>query len=427
VCAFSLFGNKSATSVCDDECMRSMQRVRLYPTARQETCLRFMLDVTRDAYNAMLQQRRDVWKMRGLSVTSKQQYAEITDLRSEHPRFRAVYRECIDAALHRIELAYRAFFRRCKSGEKPGHPRFKPASRWKCLEFPHGNRALKLLGKDQDRVRIPAVGSVRLRKGREISSFGRAFVVEKNGHWYAVFECSREVEPLPKSDKIIGVDRGVRVLAATSDGELIRNARSQERQSRVVAKHQRDLEANTVRDARGRCLNRRDATRKAAALRVARAKEREANIRLDSLHKAALRIVRSADVIGLEKLNVRAMTRSAKGTVEEPGRNVAAKRGLNRVVLDAGFGILARLIREKAAWAAREVISVEPRYSSQTCGRCSHVSAKSRRRRRFACVSCGFSTHADVNAALEIRRRAQLARMSALSRARTPLRTHEAA
>jgi putative transposase len=195
----------------------------------------------------------------------------------------------------------------------------------------------------------------------------------------------------------------------------------------VVAGHQRALEAVTERDKAGRCLNRRDHKRVVAALRLARAKEREANLRLDTLHKEALGIVRSADVVGLEELNLRAMTRSARGTVEEPGRNVAAKRGLNRRMLDAGFGKLAALIREKAAWAVREVISVSASYSSQTCGRCRHVSSKSRSRRRFVCVRCGFSTHADVNAALEIRRRAQLARRSELSRARTPLRPHDAA
>jgi putative transposase len=165
----------------------------------------------------------------------------------------------------------------------------------------------------------------------------------------------------------------------------------------------------------------------AAVVRYPREREREKNARLDSCHKVALRIVQSAEVIALERLNLRKMTRSARGTVEKPGRNVAAKRGLNRVMLDAGFGLLARLIGEKAAYAARQVVPVKARYSSQTCGRCSYVSAKSRSRRRFACVSCGFSTHADVNAALEIKRRAQLARMSELSRVRTPLAPHDAA
>ncbi len=183
----------------------------------------------------------------------------------------------------------------------------------------------------------------------------------------------------------------------------------------------------SVKDAGGSCVNQRDPARIAAARRLARAKEREANARLDSLHKAANRIVRSADVIALEALDVRTMTRSAKGTIATPGRNVAAKSGLNRSLRDAGFGKLAMLIREKAAWAAREIVGVAARYSSQTCGRCLYVDAKSRRRRRFCCVACGWTCHADVAAALEIRRRAELQRTSVLSRARTPLTSQDAA
>ena len=404
-----------------------MHTVRLYPTTRQEERLRFMLDVTRQLYNALLDERRYAWTARRIVVTTQQQYKEITELRAEDQRIRAVYRECQDAVLHRLDLAFAAFFRRIRSGETPGYPRFKPASRWKQLEFPHGNRALKLLGENQDRLTVPGVGTMRVRKGRPVPPFGRAFVVVKNGRWYATFECSREPQPLPKTGKIIGVDRGVYVLAATSEGELIRNGRFQQRRARITTRLQRELEALTKRDERKRCVNRDDPKRIAAVRRLARAREREANCRLDALHKKALKLIRSADVIGLEKLDLRAMTRSARGTVEAPGRNVAAKRGLNRVMLDAGFGILARLIGEKAACAVREVIGVEPRYSSQTCGRCLHVSAKSRRRRRFACVSCGFTTHVDVNAALEIRRRAQSARTSVLPRERISLMLHDAA
>jgi hypothetical protein len=126
-------------------------------------------------------------------------------------------------------------------------------------------------------------------------------------------------------------------------------------------------------------------------------------------------------------LDVRRMTLSAKGTLATPGRNVAAKSGLNRALLDAGFGKLAMLIREQAAWAVREIVSIDARYSSQTCGRCLQVDAKSRRRRRFCCVACGWTCHADVAAALEIRRRAELQRMSVLPRARTPLTSQDAA
>ncbi len=262
-------------------------------------------------------------------------------------------------------------------------------------------------------MRIPGVGTVKLRKGRVVPAFGRAFVVEKNGRWHAVFECERDPQPLPLTGHVIGVDRGVRILAATSDGELLANGKAEERLRRIVAGHQRAVAAATEKDARGRCLNGHDPTRVAAVGRLARAKERESNARLDRAHKAALRLIRRADVIGLEDLRVAGMTRSAKGTLAHPGRNVAAKAGLNRALLDAGFGILRRLIGEKAEWAGRRAIDVDARYSSQTCRQCRHVSAKSRRRRSFRCVACGWTCHADVAAALEICRRAELQLTSA--------------
>lgn len=394
--------------------MKRIERVRLYPTTRQEQRLRFILDVTRELYNALLQERRDAYRLRGVTVTSRQQSAELTALRQPvhrlDSRLAAVYRECEEAVLHRLDLAYAAFFRRHKRGETPGYPRFKPARRWTQIGFPHGWRALRF-DKQQLRVAVPGVGKVRLRRGRQVPAFGRAWIVERNARWYACFECERSVRPLPESNTIIGVDYGVHILAALSDGTLISNASAGERNKAASARLQRELEAMTKKDAAGRCINPRDAQRVAAVRRLARARERKANARRDRAHKAARRIVNGAGVIALEKLNLRALTRSAKGRTERPGRHVAAKAGLNRVILDSGLGLLRAMIVAKAEEAARTVVEVDARFSSQ-CSRCGHIAHESRRRRRFTCVACGHTAHADVNAALVIRGRAQSALMS---------------
>src|ERR1700676_5264307 len=108
-----------------------MNRVRLYPSERQAARLRFALDVTRQIYNAALEQRRDAWTTRRRTIGSKSQYAEITALRAEDARIAACYRECQDAALHRLDLAFAAFFRRLGTGDAPGYPRFRAAARWK--------------------------------------------------------------------------------------------------------------------------------------------------------------------------------------------------------------------------------------------------------------------------------------------------------
>jgi putative transposase len=389
-----------------------------------------MLDVTRELYNALLEERREAFKRHGVRISSKQQYAEITALRTPadriDARLRAVYRECEDAVLHRLDLAFAAFFRRLARGETPGYPRYKPATRWAQLEFPHGDRALKF-NAAQTKVFVPGVGNVRLRKGRVVPAFGRAWLVCKNARWYACFEYERAIAPLPENDVLIGIDRGVHVLAATSTGQLIDNRAFGERNRHRIARHQRDLEALTVRDAAGRVRNGNDPQRRAAKLRLARAKEREANRRRDYLQKKAREIVQSAGTIALEALNLRALTRSAKGTLEQPGRNVAAKAGLNRRMLDAGFGQLHRLLAEKVEETGRRLVLVDARFSSQECSQCGYIAAKNRRRRRFKCLRCGFTCHADVNAALVIRRRAQLGALRMPDAGAEPVTQHDAA
>ena len=314
-----------------------------------------MLRVTRELYNALLQQRRDAWTTRRVSLPSREQYAQLTELRAAEPRFEGVYRECEDAVLHRLDLAFAAFFRRLKHGETPGYPRFKLAARWSQLAFSHGDRALKL-DASQQRIRVPGVGSIRLRKGRIVPEFGRAFIVTKNGRWYAVFEAHRLALPLPATGSSVGIDRGIRVLAALSDGTMIENIRQGSRRRAVVERHQRALDVATRKDAAGRVLNRRDRIRMAAVRRLARAKECEANARRDWLHKVSTQIVGRFDRIALESLHLRSMTRSAKGTPEMPGVGVRAKAGLNRALLDAGFGMLASLIREKTVFVNHAAI-----------------------------------------------------------------------
>jgi len=226
---------------------------------------------------------------------------------------------------------------------------------------------------------------------------GRAWLVCKLGRWYAQFECERAVEPLPETAHAIGLDRGVNVLLATSDGDFIANPRhvgkarlQVERAQRVVAKRKR-----------------RGKNRRKAIDLLARIHEKVARQRRDYAHKVSRALVDANDVIVLEDLRLRTMTRSAKGSIEEPGRNVAAKAGLNRALLDAGFGMIAQLIAEKAESAARSVIYVDPKYTSQTCAACGHIAKENRSGLQFACVACSHVDHADVNAARVILQRAQ--------------------
>jgi len=394
--------HRSAYQLAHTECkvglMKRIERVRLYPANHQRARLVFALDVTRQLFNALLQQRRDAYRSRGISVTTKMQYAELTGLRKDDARIAAVYRECEDAVLHRLDLAMQAFFRRVKRGEKPGYPRFKGRDRWHQIEFPHGGRALKF-NTDQSKVKIPGVGSIRLRKGRDIPVFGRAWITRCGCHWYASFECERAVVETPRRDDVLGIDRGVHVLAATSESSLVRNPRFLKRARLRVERLQRTVS----RRKRG------GKNRKRAIRLLARAHECVSHARRDSMHKIARALVSAAPtVIAMEALQLKNMTCSAKGTVGAPGVHVRQKAWLNKALLDSSFGLLQQMIASKAEEAGIAVVAVDPRYSSQECSRCGQIAAESRRERRYACIRCGFSVHADVNAALVIRRRAEL-------------------
>jgi putative transposase len=375
-----------------------IETVRLYPNTRQRNKLDHMLHLTRKLYNALVEERKEAYRRRRMTVTAKHQYAELTSLRGEDPNVASVYREVEDAVLHRLELSMRAFFRRLSTGGKPGYPRYRSETRWRQIEFPHGNRALKL-DASQRRLRVPSLGWIRLRKGRPIpENYGRAWLIRKGTRWFCQFECQVQLTALPSSGRVVGIDRGVRVLLATSDGERIPNphylqlARLKiERIQRIVAKRKS-----------GGC------NRRKAAARLARLHESVALARRDYAHKVARKLVDTYDAIALEDLRLQNMVRSAKGTREVPGRCVGKKAALNRAVLDAGFGLIARLIEEKAERAARPVVRVDPHNTSQKCSKCGRSGAAARRGSRYSCSGCDYQGDADVNAAVNILRRAEL-------------------
>ena len=188
----------------------------------------------------------------------------------------------------------------------------------------------------------------------------------------------------------MGIDRGVTVSAALSTGELLHVPSLTVREQRRMRRLQRKL-------ARAR----RGSDRRARVkLAIARLRARETDRRKDWAEKASTDIARRFDLIRVEDLRIGNMTRSAKGTARNPGRNVRQKAGLNREILRSGWGLLVRRLEDKAPG---RVEKIKPHYTSQRCSACGHVDAKSRESQaRFACTACGFACNADVNAARNI-------------------------
>ena len=227
---------------------------------------------------------------------------------------------------------------------------------------------------------------------RPVPGDARSYRVTRDraGRWHIAFAVAPEPVPAPANGEVAGVDRGVAVSAALSTGELLHcpglNASEWQRLRR--------LDRKLARAERG--SGRRGKVKTAAA----RLKTREADRRKDWAEKVSTGLARRFDVIRVEDLKIGNMTRSAKGTAETPGRNVAAKAGLNREIGRSGWGLLVRRLEDKAPG---RVEKIPPAYTSQRCSACGHVDAKSRESQaRFKCTACGFALNADVNAARNI-------------------------
>ena len=210
--------------------------------------------------------------------------------------------------------------------------------------------------------------------------------MDRAGRWHVAFAAIPGPIPAPGNGEVVGVDRGVTVSAALSTGELlccpVLTARPRQ--------HRRRLERKLARARRG------SARRKQVKLAIARLRACEADRRRDWCEKTSTDLARRFDVIRVEDLKIRNMTRSARGTAEEPGRNVRQKAGLNRGILGSGWGLLVRRIEDKAPG---RVEKIRPAYTSQHCSACGHIAAGSRESQAlFRCVACS----ADVNAARNI-------------------------
>ncbi len=246
-----------------------------------------------------------------------------------------------------------------------------------------------------NKVYLPKIGWVRFWKSRAIDGTIKNVTVSRNGkHWFVAFQVEMEIpNPVHPSDAWVGIDLGVATFAALSDGRLMPPLNALRTQEYKLARAQQKL-AQKVKFSQN--------WQKQQA-RIRRIHTKIANCRHDFLHKHSTEISKNHAVIVIEDLQVRNMSRSAKGTMDEPGKNVAAKSGLNKAILDQGWGMYRTMLRYKQAWRGGEVIAVNPRYTSQRCAECGHVSAKNRvQQALFSCQACGYSYHADINAARNI-------------------------
>lgn len=391
------------------------------PTVGQAAALGEMLRDHCSLYNGALQERRDAYQhVSKTSVKYGMQSAQLKEIRAFDPERQGRWSfSSQQATLRRLDKAFAAFFRRVKSGETPGYPRFRGVNWFDTVDFPKdgdGCRWDATPHDSQTRVRFQGVGHVKVKQHRPVVGKVKTVSVKREGkRWYVVLTADQEQpEPLPATGAVVGIDMGIASFLTTSDGEHIDNPRHGRKAAAKLETAQRAL-AQFGRVRR----DKRTANHRRAVERVASLHRKVRRQRLDHAHKTAFGLVRDHDLIAHEDLKIRNMVKTVAPKPDSENKGAflpnggAAKTGLNRSIADAGWGVFLTILTSKAESAGREVIAVDPRNTSRTCPECGHVAKENRpTQEKFHCVSCGHQAHADIVGASNVLR-AGLARRQA--------------
>ncbi|MFD8119781.1 RNA-guided endonuclease InsQ/TnpB family protein [Streptomyces albidoflavus] len=390
------------------------------PTAGQEVALRAMPADHCSLYNGALQERREAWRHSSkTSIKYGDQSVQLKEIRTFDPERQGRWSfSSQQATLRRLNKAFAGFFRRVKAGEKPGYPRFKGVGRFDTVTFPKDGDGCRWDSTPHDRqvrVRLQGVGHIRVHQHRPVKGRVKTISVKREGRrWYVVLACDNvPAEPLPTAGSIVGIDMGTVHFFTDSNGVHVENPKFLDKMAAELAAAQQHL-ATFPKDTR-----RRTKKHRAAARNVAKLHAKVRRQRLDHHHKQAYALVRKHDVIGHEKLNTVDLTK-APGPKPDPDNDGAflpngatAKAGLNKSILDAGWGQFLGILANKAESAGRRVIPVDARNTSRTCpsaaGGCGHVAKENRvTQAKFECIACGFVENADRVGALNVLHRAGL-------------------
>ncbi len=383
------------------------------PTVRQEQALSEMLRDHCSLYNGALQERRDAYRhVSKTSVRYGMQSAQLKEIRAFDPECQGRWSfSSQQATLRRLDKAMQAFFRRVKSGEAPGYPRFRGVHRFDTVDFPKDGDGCRWGSTPHDpvtRVRFQGVGHVKVNQHRAVVGRVKTVSVKREGRrWFVVVTAEQEQpEPLPTTGSVVGIDLGIASFLADSNGGFVPNPRLGRRAAAKLAAAQQALSRFPCRKARDRTANHRRAVAKVAELHGKVRRQR-----LDHAHKTALGLIREHDFIVHEDLKIHNMSKAPrlKPDPDQPGvflpNGAAAKAGLNRSIRDAGWGVFLTILHAKAESAGREVIAVGPRNTSRTCPECGHTAEENRpTQEQFHCISCGHTAHADTVGATNVLR-----------------------
>ncbi len=292
----------------------------------------------------------------------------------------------LQQSLKDLERAYKNFFQK-----RAAFPRFKKRGQNDAFRYPQGVK----LYQENSRIFLPKLGWMRYRNSRQVTGVVKNVTVSQScGKWYISIQTESEVStPVHPSASMVGLDAGVAKLATLSDGTVFEPVNSFQKKQKTLARLQRQL-SRKVKFSNNWQKQKR---------KIQRLHSRIANIRRDYLHKVTTTVSKNHAMIVIEDLKVSNMSKSAAGTVSQPRRNVRAKSGLNRSILDQGWYEMRRQLEYKQLWRGGQVLAVPPAYTSQRCACCGHTAKENRlSQSKFRCQVCGYTANADVNGARNI-------------------------
>lgn len=312
----------------------------------------------------------------------------------EFPFLRESPAQTLQQVMDDLARGYKNFFEK-----RAEHPVFKKKGKSAdSFRFPDGKQFT--IDQANNRIKLPKLGWVKYCNSRNILGTAKNITVSQSGgKWFASIHTEMEVDqPLHPATSIVGIDVGITRFATLSDSSYIKPLNTYREHEIRLAKYQRRMSHIKKHSSKQFSSN-----WKKAKARVQKIHTRIANVRKDFLHKTTTTISKNHAIVCIEDLQVRNMSKSATGTGEAPGRNVKSKSGLNKSILDQGWGEFRRQLEYKQAWRGGWVVAVPPRNTSRTCPACGHVSAKNRQTQaRFACVECGYENNADLVGAINI-------------------------
>lgn len=356
--------------------MRKTFKYRLNPTKAQRTKLNQTLELCRKVYNDTLALRKDSWEQEQKSLSLYDTNKVLTGWKAERPELRDVHSQVLQNVQERVDLAFKAFFRRVKAGDKPGFPRFKGYGRYDSFTFKQSG--FKLVG---NRLVISKIGDIKIVLHRPIEGEIRTLTVQRDrlGNWYACFSCAVESKPLPPSPEVVGIDVGLSKFATLSTGESVPNPRFLKRDESDLKRIQRKVSK----------LDKGTPERRKAIKALNHVYTRIKNQRTNFAHQESRKLVNRFGLIVFEKLDIQDMQSNGNHRI-------------NKSISDVAWSQFVQFTNAKAVEAGRAVIQVDPRNTTKLCSGCGSIVPKDLSVRTHKCPECGLILDRDLNAALNI-------------------------